>query len=166
MFRNYFKITFRNLVKNKAFSLTNILGLAIGITCFILIFLWVQDELSYDKFHVNHNNIYQVMANRNFNNEIITDNAMALPLANAIQNETSQVKHAVVTTYHQSHILRYKDLSLKKSGYTVSEHFFNMFSWNFIKGNAQTAIADRIPLCLRNPPLKRFSAMKSRLIKQ
>jgi len=68
MLKNYFKIAWRNLFRNKGFSLTNILGLIIGITCTILIFLWVQDELTYDKFHANYKNIYQVIANRDFNN--------------------------------------------------------------------------------------------------
>ena len=57
MIKNYLKIAWRNLLKNKGFSVTNILGLTIGITCTILIFLWVQDETAYDKFHNNYNNI-------------------------------------------------------------------------------------------------------------
>jgi len=53
MFKNYLKIALRNLKKQKAFSVINIIGLAVGIACCILIFLWVQDELSYDRFHKN-----------------------------------------------------------------------------------------------------------------
>jgi hypothetical protein len=66
MLKNYFKIAWRNLFRNKGFSITNILGLTIGIACTLLIFLWVKDELAYDKFHTNYNNIYQVIAHRNF----------------------------------------------------------------------------------------------------
>src|SRR4051812_10850503 len=84
MFKNYFKIAWRNLFRNKGFSLTNILGLTIGITCTILISFWVQDELAFNKFHKNYNNIYQVMANRNFNNQKFTDENMVLPLASSI----------------------------------------------------------------------------------
>src|SRR5579864_1753986 len=60
MFRNYFKIAFRNIVRHKAFATINIAGLAIGMACSIFILLWVQNELSYDKFHKNADNIYRL----------------------------------------------------------------------------------------------------------
>ena len=72
MLKNYLTIAWRNLFKNKAFSVTNILGLTIGTTCTIFIFLWVQDERAYDKFHSNYNNIYQVIAHRDLNNQLFT----------------------------------------------------------------------------------------------
>lgn len=148
MIKNYLKIAWRNLFKNKGFSITNILGLTIGITCTILIFLWVQDERAYDKFHGNYNKIYQVIAHRNFNNQIFTDRNMVLPLAKSLEDVSPQIKNAVVTTHRQSHVLTYGDAKLKKNGYTVSEHFFDMFSWKFIKGNAATAIPDAYSIVL------------------
>ena len=81
MIKNYFRVAWRNLLRNKGFSITNISGLAIGMTCTLLILLWVQDEKGYNKFHSNYNNIYQVMAHRDFNNQIFTDQNMVLPLA-------------------------------------------------------------------------------------
>ncbi|HKZ67369.1 MAG TPA: ABC transporter permease, partial [Chitinophagaceae bacterium] len=128
MIKNYFKVAWRNLFKNKGFSITNILGLTIGITCTILIFLWVQDERAYDRFHSNYSNIYQVIAHRNFNNQIFTDRNMVMPLAKSLENVSPQIKNAVVTTHSQSHVLTYGDAKLKKQGYFVSEHFFDMFS--------------------------------------
>lgn len=154
MFQNYFKIAWRNLFRNKGFSITNILGLTIGITCTILILLWVQDEITYDKFHSNYDNIYKVMATRDFNNQIFTDNNMVLPLAQSIQKEIPQVKYAVVTTHHQSHTLNYGDKKLKKDGYTVSQHFFDMFSWKFIEGSAATALPDAYALVLTQSAAK------------
>lgn len=148
MLKNYLTIAWRNLFKNKGFSITNILGLTIGITCTIFIFLWVQDEKAYDKFHSNYNNIYQVIAHRNFNNQIFTDRNMVLPLAKSLQDASPQIKNAVVTTHRQSPILTYGDTKLKKYGYTVSEHFFDMFSWKFIRGNAATALPDAYSLVL------------------
>ncbi len=154
MIKNYFKIAWRNLFKNKGFSITNILGLTIGITCTILIFLWVRDEKGYDKFHNNYDNIYQVIAHRNFNNQIFTDRNMVLPLAKSLENVSTQIKNAVVTTNGQSHIITYGDAKLKKQGYTVSEHFFDMFSWKFIKGNAATALPDAYSLVLTRSAAK------------
>jgi len=154
MIKNYLKIAWRNLFKNKGFSITNILGLTIGITSTIMIFLWVQDELAYDKFHNNYNNIYQVIAHRNFNNQIFTDRNMVMPLAKSLKDVSPQIKNAVVTTHEQPHILTYGDAKLKKQGYTVSEHFFDMFSWKFIRGNPATAIPDAYSLVLTQSAAK------------
>jgi len=156
MIRNYFKIARRNLFKNKGFSITNILSLTIGITCTILILLWIQDELSFNKFHKNYKNIYQVMATRNFNNQVFTDPNMVMPLAKTIQEEIPQVKYAVVTTHEQSHVLSHGEKKIKKKGYTTSGHFFDMFSWKFIKGKPATAMQDAYSLILSESTAKAF----------
>ncbi|HEX5152681.1 MAG TPA: ABC transporter permease [Parafilimonas sp.] len=142
MFSNYLKIAWRNLWRNKGFSVINILGLTIGITCTILILLWVYDELTYDGFQKNYDNIYQVIANRDFNNQVFTDRSMALPLAGALEKSSPQIKHAVVTTYQQQNLLAYNNNKIKKDGYVVSDHFFDIFSWQFVKGNAATALQE------------------------
>ena len=154
MIKNYFKIAWRNLFRNKGFSATNLLGLTIGITCTILISLWVKDELTYDKFHTNYNSIYKLYANRNFNNQIFTDQNMVLPLAGTIEKSIPQIKHAVVTTHRQPHILKYGDIKLKKEGYTVSEHFFDVFTWKFINGNSATALPDAYSVVLTESAAK------------
>jgi len=154
MLKNYFKIAWRNLFRNKGFSLTNLLGLTIGITCTVLIFLWVQDELGYNKFHDNYNSIYKIMAHRDFNNQVFTDENMVLPMAKTLQEKLPQIKNAVVTTHQQSHILTYKDIKLKKKGYTVSDRFFKMFSWKFLKGNAATALPDAYSIVLTQSAAK------------
>ena len=154
MFRNYFKIAWRNLFRNKGFSATNLLGLTIGITCTILISLWVQDELTYDKFHSNYGSIYKLYANRDFNNQVFTDQNMVLPLASTIEKSIPQVENAVVTTHRQPHILKYGDKKLKKEGYTVSEHFFRMFSWKFINGSPSTALPDAYAIVLTQSTAK------------
>ena len=142
MFQNYMKIAWRNLFRNKGFSATNILGLTIGLACTIFILLWVRDELSYNKFQANYADIYQVIAHRDFNNQVFTDRNMVLPFAKAIGENMPQVKNAVVTTHPQQVFLEYERTKLKKSGYTVSEHYFDMFSWQFIKGDPKTAVAE------------------------
>jgi len=148
MIKNYFKLAWRNLSRNKGFSATNLLGLTIGITCTLLISLWVKDELTYDKFHSNYGDIYKILANRDFNNQVFTDQNMVLPLAKTIKEKLPQIKNAVVTTHRQPHILSYGDSKLKKEGYTVSEHFFDMFTWKFIKGNPATALPDAYSIVL------------------
>ncbi|GAB3822339.1 hypothetical protein GCM10028895_26570 [Pontibacter rugosus] len=66
MLKNYLKMAYRNLMRHKVFSLINVLGLALGMTCSILILLWVQDEVSYDRFHENIDQIYQVMETQSY----------------------------------------------------------------------------------------------------
>ena len=154
MIRNYFKIARRNLFRNKGFSATNLLGLTIGITCTMLISLWVKDELTYDKFHANYNSIYKLYANRDFNNQVFTDQNMVLPFAGTIEKSIPQVEHAVVTTHRQQHILKYGDKKLKKDGYTVSGHFFRMFSWKFINGTPATALPDASAIVLTQSAAK------------
>ena len=90
MIKNYFKIAFRNLWKNKGFSFINIFGLATGISCSLLIFLFVKDELSYDRFNKDADNIYRVVK------DFVNDDGSRLPdattppaVAPAIQNTGS-----------------------------------------------------------------------------
>lgn len=141
MIRKYFTIAWRNLRKNGAFSLTNILGLTIGITCTILILMWVQDERSWDKFHEKHDTIFQVYANRNFSGEIFTDASIMLPLGDALKEKYPQVKKASFVSYPEDHVLILADKKLRFSGYRASADYFDLFTWKFIKGNAATALA-------------------------
>ena len=69
MFKNYFKIAFRNLWKNKVFSAVNIAGLSVGLAVFIIIMLWVKNEMSYDGFHKDKESIAMVMSNKTFGNK-------------------------------------------------------------------------------------------------
>ncbi len=148
MIKNYFKIAWISLFRNKGFSIVNILGLSIGMTCAIFILLWVKDELTFDKDQKNYETTYQVYGNRNFNNSIYTDPNIAFPLARALENGYPQIKHAVVTSSGESHIFAYKDKKIKRVGLDVSEHFFDIFQYKFIKGNAQTAFSDRSNLVI------------------
>ncbi len=148
MLKNYFKIAWRNLFRNKGFSVTNLLGLTIGMTCTLLIMMWVQDELNYDKFHANYKNIYQVIANRDFKNQIFTDRNMVLPLASSLQAAYPQIKNAVVTTYSERHILTNGEKKLTKKGLTVSDRFFDLFSWEVLKGQPSVSIRDPKSLIL------------------
>lgn len=142
MFKNYFKIAWRNLLRSKSFAFTNLLGLTLGITCTIFILLWVRDEINYDRFHKNYDNIHAVIANRPASNGVFTDYNMVLPLARELQATSPLVKNAVVTTQDYDITVRYKNVLLQKNSITVSDRFFDMLSWKFLKGNATTAIQD------------------------
>ena len=95
MFQNYLKIALRNLLKYKAYSFINIAGLAIGMTCCILIFLFIQDELSYDTYHENAENIYRVVEDQQ-NEGIVRHLAYTyFPMAPALLTDFPEIEHAV-----------------------------------------------------------------------
>lgn len=142
MLLNYFKIARRNLQSNKGYSLINILGLSFGMTCTILISLWIYDEVTYDSFHENKLQIYKVFANRTFNNQTFTDENMVLPLAGALEKNSALVKNAVVITHPQDRVMIYQDTKIKKNGYQASEHFFDVFSWKALNGNPKSIFKD------------------------
>jgi len=154
--KNYFTVAWRNLIRNKSFSVTNLLGLAIGLTCTILIFLWISDEISFNKFHANYSNIYQVMVTSDFKNDVLTDDAIVFPLSKAIEKGNTQIKNAVVTSYQESHIIEYGNTRLKKNGFEVSDHYFDIFSWKFLSGNPAMAIADPTSIVLTESAAKAF----------
>src|SRR5215469_16827393 len=104
MLRNYFKIAWRNLFRHKAFAGSNLLGLTIGMTCSLLIFIWVHDELSYDRHNRNYEHIYQIIANRDFKNHVFTDENMVFPMAKSLGTGYSNIQYAVEMSHQQDHV--------------------------------------------------------------
>ena len=92
MFRNYFKLGWRNLIKNLKFTLLNLVGLSIGLACAILIYIWINDELQVDKFNKNDSRIYEVMQTARDGNEAI-NNTPGL-LATSLSKEMPEVEYA------------------------------------------------------------------------
>jgi len=105
MLRNYFIVSLRNLLKKKIYSIINITGLAIGITCSILILLWVNDELSFDKFHPKADRLYQLMVSSEFDNTINTWRSVPLPSYEAIKTANSYIRNSAVASWSGDHLL-------------------------------------------------------------
>lgn len=154
MLKNYFTIAFRNLTKNSFYSFINITGLSVGIGCAILIFLWVGDELAFNRFHKNYDRLYQVHLTQEYANGISTDNAMPYPLKEAIINKASQVKHIVMTNWGEGNLLTVGDNRFNKMSLSVSEDFLKMFSFHLLKGNPETALADPTSIVLTESTAK------------
>jgi putative ABC transport system permease protein len=138
MIRTYFKLAYRNLIKDKAYSIINISGLAVGLAASILILLWVQNELSYDKFHKNADQIYRVTLD-----EGDSKNAGTAPtIAAAIKTEIPAIKNAVRMARFASPVLFETDdkkFMENRVRYADSE-FLDIFSFPLIKGNPATAL--------------------------
>ncbi len=156
MLRNYFKIAIRSLIKNPAYSFINIGGLAIGIASSILILLWVADEYSYDTFHKNYENIYKLYQSQQWAQGIGTGNSMPYPLKETIKNKSSQVKYVVMTNWGEGNMLQVGAKRLNKMGLSASEDFFNMFSFNMVKGDPSTALSGPNSIVITESTAKSF----------
>jgi len=142
MFRNYFIITIRNLFKNGFYSFINIAGLSIGITCSILILLWVHDEISYDKFIPKVDRVYQVWAKAFFDGKVSNWTSVPLPTYEAMKTRDSNIKRAVVTDWGGSHLLTVGETRLTKKGYFASEEFLEVFEFPLKTGDATQVMDD------------------------
>lgn len=142
MFKNYLIITVRNLFKNGFYSFINIAGLAIGITCSILILLWVADETSFDKFHPKADRLYQVWVNAAFNGKINSWTSVPLPTYEAMKTVDSNIKRTVVTDWGGDHLVTVGENRLMKKAYWASEEFLQMFEFPLISGDAAQVMAD------------------------
>jgi putative ABC transport system permease protein len=117
MIKNYLKVAFRNLLKNKAFSAINIIGLAVGLAVAILIGLWIWDELSFDRYHKNYDRLAQVMTTQTFNGETGTGQAVAIPMGPELRNaHASDFKHVALASWNFDHILAVGDKKLSREG--------------------------------------------------
>ncbi|MBU2374775.1 MAG: ABC transporter permease, partial [Bacteroidetes bacterium] len=94
MIKNYFKITWRNLLKNKVFSIINILGLAIGISVCLIIMLFIYNELSYDRFNKKSDQIVRVTFGGKMNGEVMKESSVMAPVAKSLMEEFPEVESA------------------------------------------------------------------------
>ena len=104
MIKNYIKIAWRNLLKNKGYSALNIGGLAVGMAVALLIGLWIYDELSYNKYHQNYDRIAQVMIKTNFNGQGTSETSLPRPLEFELRNKYGAAfKHVVMSRWTEGH---------------------------------------------------------------
>ncbi len=140
--KNYFKVSWRNLKRQKSYSIINIGGLSIGLACFILIFLYIQHELSYDKFFANWDRIYRVY-NAPDGNDFLGKNKSAVtpaPLARALMNDHPEVEYATTFDPYQMLLELDEEHHFWEYGVSADPNFFNVFPYTFIEGHPETAL--------------------------
>lgn len=142
MIHNYFKIAFRNLVHNKTFSAINIVGLALGMGCSLIIMLWVQDELNKDRFHENDGRLYRVLANQQYAGEINTLPSAPGILAENIVRDIPEIELASQMLWESSIMFAADNIIDKEKGRFVQRDFLKMFSFPLVNGNRETALAN------------------------
>jgi putative ABC transport system permease protein len=141
MLLNYLKITIRNVVRNKTYSFINIAGLAIGIACCILILLFINDELNYDKFHKNYENIYRACLDSRIGNSELNAAVSPAPMAEALVKDFPQVLAATKFTGFGSTALRYNDIVYNEENYFWTDStIFDVLTFEFVKGDAKNAL--------------------------
>jgi ABC-type antimicrobial peptide transport system permease subunit len=136
MFKNYFKIAWRNLAKNKVYSSINIAGLATGIAVALLVGLWIWDELSFNSYHRNHSRLAQIMLNQTSNGEIYTDETIAMPLGEALRTgHAADFKYVSLSSWENEHTLVVENNKLPAAGRWVEPDFPEMFTLDMVNGN-------------------------------
>ena len=135
MLRNYFKIAFRNLWRNKTFSAINIFGLALGMTVAMLIGLWMHDELAYDKYHANYDRLGQVWTTWWTETEPGSGNSIAIPLGEELRTKYAvDFKKTALASWNYGHILTVGDKKISQTGIWAQPDLPEMLTLEMLSG--------------------------------
>ena len=157
MLKNYLLLAIKNFRKQKLFSLINILGLTIGITCCLMLFLFIQNEFSYDNFHRNGKDIYRVMRVGETNGERNEIPYVSAAYAPALLNDFPDAIEKVVRVVHDNDLISYNNISYnEKNVFLADDNFFTVFSFKLIKGNPSTALKDPNSIVLTESSAKKY----------
>ena len=137
MFKNYIKVTLRNLLKQKLYSFITIFGLSVGITCCLLIMLYVKQELNYDNFYPNSENIYRIEHKTSRPQGISYSAATPTPVAPALEEEFPEIVH-ITRIYLESQVLfEYENKRFYENRVISADpDFFNVFPFRLLEGNS------------------------------
>ena len=161
MFKNYFKIAWRNLIRNKVLSLINIGGLAVGMAVVMLISLWILDEVSFDKYHRNYHHIAQVIQNSTVNGEVKTSFHVPYALAAELRKSYgSDFKSVVMSTRPRDYILALSDKKLNEQGAFMEAGGPDLFTLNMLKGR-RDALKDPSSVLISASTAKAFFGNKN-----
>ncbi|HVU99432.1 MAG TPA: ABC transporter permease [Puia sp.] len=155
MILNFIKITFRNLWKNRSYSFLNIFGLAIGIACAGLIFLWVEDELSFDQSLSKKDRLYYLPTNQTYEGKVRTFSATPGPLGPALAREIPGIEKTCRVRNWQS-LFTVGDKAIYENGGWADSTVFELFDLSFVEGNARTAFADPANIVITDKVARQF----------
>jgi len=157
MLKSFFITAQRMLSKNRTYSFLNIFGLAIGIACAGLIFLWVGDEVSYDHANVRRDRLYMVLENEVLANDIRTDGVTPGPMAPVMKTELTGIDNTCRATLDDKpRLFTIGDHAVLAAGKYVDSSLFSMFTLPFVQGNAQSVFARPFSIVLTESTAKKF----------
>jgi len=155
MFKNYLKITIRNLIKHKLYTVLNISGLAIGIACSIFILLWVSDELKFDKYHEKANQIYRIIT-RSTEDDKQGAIQPAVMLTH-FQSEFPEIEQVVRLHIGGESIINHGDLRFVENGFLFADaDIFDVFSFQLVAGDLKTALREPFSVILTETTAKKY----------
>jgi hypothetical protein len=141
--KSYLRTALRFLWQQKSYTFLNLLGLAVGLACSFLIFLWVQDELRYDQFHNEGDQIHRVMRNYfTSDGKVFTWSAIPMPLADVLREEYPEITHTVLMTWKNEALVATEEEAFREQGRYVGPAFFEVFSFPLVRGAPETALTD------------------------
>ena len=148
MLRSFFKITLRKLMKDRQFTMLNLIGLSTALACTFMIYLWVNDELTIDKFNENDKQLYRVLYNISLENDIMTNDQTPYLLADALKTEMPEVENAVSVNYFENGFLgagvaTHGKNNIKVQGAFSSKELFKVFSYPLIEGDKESVLANK-----------------------
>lgn len=160
MFKNYFKIARRNLWRNKSFSFINIFGLSIGIASCLLIMLFVQDELSYDRYNEKADRIVRVVFKGSINGQKMKEASVMPPVAQTLRADFPEVQEATrIRT--GAPLVTYGDKTFKENAFAFADsNFFQVFTLPFLKGDAKTALVQPNTVVVSETTAKKYFGEK------
>ena len=144
------------MLRNKGFSAINITGLAVGMASAILIFLWIQNEVSYDQFHEKKNRIYEAWNRARFDGKLMSWNTTPKILARTLEHDLPEVERAVRVNWGKEFLFSIGDKRITKTGNMVDTGFLQMFTFPLLKGNPFTALNDMHSIILTEACAKSF----------
>ncbi len=159
MLMNYIKIAWRNMRRHKGYSLINISGLALGLSCFILVFLYVQYEINYDKYHEHYKRIFRIINHQPEKNYMNSDYFAWTqgPLAPTLMDKYPEVESAVrMNMFHNQLIVYGNDSFLLDNYYFADPEIFDIFSLELLLGNPETALDNPNSIIISEETSKRI----------
>jgi putative ABC transport system permease protein len=153
MLENYFKIAWRNLLKNRVYSIINITGLATGMAVAMIIGLWIYDEVSANTHFKNYDRLYQVMMHQTFDGFRGTQQAIPYPLGEELKAKYPDFKAVAMCDWGQPRSLVYKEKKIIKTGHFIGEEAVNMFSLKILNGD-KNPLHDPYSIVLTNETAK------------
>jgi predicted permease len=157
MIKNYFRIAFRNIQRHKGYSFINIVGLALGMACCILIISWVKDEMATDKYHSKLDSLYLVRTIQHYGSETTRGAGSVPALAPALKAEYPEVLNAARFSNGQGiHLLEYGDQQFKERIQLADPDIFELFTFPFIRGNPEDVFGDPYVMVLSETMADKF----------
>ncbi|MBN1326916.1 MAG: ABC transporter permease [Candidatus Cloacimonetes bacterium] len=158
MFKNYLKIAFRKLIRQKVFSFINLFGLAVGMTACLLILFWIRAEFSFDRYNENFDSIYRVIHQQNFEEQTIHSSKAPIPLGPALAEDFPEViNFARYGTFVGEVLIEFEDKAFYElGGAYVDPSWFDIFTVDFLQGDKTAIFPDRFSVIITESTAKKY----------